>query len=201
DNIPGVPGVGVKTATKLLKEYGTVANVYENLDKISGKKLKGNLTTYKEDAFMSRDLATINQTSPIEIALNDLSYEGYEYSDIHSEIGGEKPEEEFAAFEYELLDTITEDVLTDTAALQLEMVSENYHDAKIEAIGLTNENGSFVFETEKALTSELFINWLKDHTKKKFMYDAKALKVALLHRGIQIKGIAFDLQLAAYLLN
>lgn len=217
DNIPGVPGVGVKTATKLLKEYGTVANVYENLDKISGKKLKENLTTYKEDAFMSRDLATINQTSPIEIALNDLSYEGYEYSDIHelfselefrqlldrihSEIGGEKPEEEFAAFEYELLDTITEDVLTDTAALQLEMVSENYHDAKIEAIGLTNENGSFVFETEKALTSELFINWLKDHTKKKFMYDAKALKVALLHRGIQIKGIAFDLQLAAYLLN
>src|SRR5699024_2805789 len=90
--------------------------------------------------------------------------------------------------------TITEDVLTDTAALQLEMVSENYHDAKIEAIGLTNENGSFVFETEKALTSELFINWLKDHTKKKFMYDAKALKVALLHRGIQI-------QLAAYLLK
>src|SRR5699024_4745269 len=83
DNIPGVPGVGVKTATKLLKEYGTVANVYENLDKISGKKLKENLTTYKEDAFMSRDLATINQTSPIEIALNDLSYEGYEYSDIH----------------------------------------------------------------------------------------------------------------------
>lgn len=217
DNIPGVPGVGVKTATKLLKEYGTVANVYENLDKISGKKLKENLTTYKEDAFMSRDLATINQTSPIEIALNDLSYEGYEYSDIHelfselefrqlldrihSEIGGEKPEEEFAAFEYELPDTITEDVLTDTAALQLEMVSENYHNAKIEAIGLTNENGSFVFETEKALTSELFINWLKDHTKKKFMYDAKALKVALLHRDIQIKGIAFDLQLAAYLLN
>src|SRR5699024_6201325 len=83
DKIPGVPWVSVKTATKLLKEYGTVANVYENLDKISGKKLKENLTTYKEDAFMSRDLATINQTSPIEIALNDLSYEGYEYSDIH----------------------------------------------------------------------------------------------------------------------
>src|SRR5699024_2602899 len=116
DNSPGVPGVGVKTATKLLKEYGTVANGYENLDKISGKKLKENLTTYKEDAFMSRNLATINQTSPIEIALNVLSYEGYEYSDIHelfselefrqlldrihSEIGGEKPEEEFAAFEY-----------------------------------------------------------------------------------------------------
>src|SRR5690625_2411463 len=216
DNIPGVPGVGIKTATKLLKEYDTVANVYENLDKISGKKLKENLTTYKEDAFMSRDLATINQTSPIEVALNDLSYEGYEYSDIHelfselefrqlldrihSEIGGEKPEEEFAAFEYELLDTITEDVLTDTAALQLEMVSENSYYAKIEAICLTNEHGSFVLETEKALTSEIFINWLKDRTKKKFMYDAKALKVALLHRGIQVRGITFDLHLSALLL-
>src|SRR5690625_5489349 len=76
DNIPGVPGVGIKTATKLLKEYKTLDNVYDNLEKISGKKLKENLATYKEDAFLSRDLATINQTSPIEITLNDLQYEG-----------------------------------------------------------------------------------------------------------------------------
>src|SRR5699024_1148657 len=84
DNIPGVPGIGIKTATKLLKEYGTLENVYENVDQISGKKLKENLTTYKEDAFMSQDLATINQTSPIDIAINDLQYEGYEYTDIHA---------------------------------------------------------------------------------------------------------------------
>src|SRR5690625_6185686 len=50
DNIPGVPGVGIKTATKLLKEYKTLENVYENLAQISGKKLNENLTTYKEDA-------------------------------------------------------------------------------------------------------------------------------------------------------
>src|SRR5690625_3572921 len=50
DNIPGVPGVGIKTATKLLKQYETVAKLYENLDEITAKKLKENLTTYKEDA-------------------------------------------------------------------------------------------------------------------------------------------------------
>src|SRR5699024_4156825 len=63
DNIPGVPGVGIKTATKLLKEHSTLENVYEHIDSIGGKKLKENLMTYKEDAFMSRDLATINVTS------------------------------------------------------------------------------------------------------------------------------------------
>lgn len=67
DNIPGVPGVGIKTATRLLKQYETLDNIYENIDKITAKKLKENLVTYKEDAFMSRDLATINQDSPITI--------------------------------------------------------------------------------------------------------------------------------------
>ena len=217
DNIPGVPGVGIKTATKLLKEYKTLDNVYDNLEKISGKKLKENLATYKEDAFLSRDLATINQTSPIEITLNDLQYEGYEYTDIHglfselgfrqlldrihSEKGVEIPEEELEAFEYEVINELSDDFFTGKEALQLEMITENYHDATIEAIGITNEHGSYVIETEKALDSTAFVNWIENDEKKKYVYDGKALKVALLHRGIYLKGITFDLQLAAYLLN
>ncbi|MDU2658119.1 MAG: 5'-3' exonuclease H3TH domain-containing protein, partial [Clostridium perfringens] len=66
DNIPGVPGVGEKTAFKLIKEYGSVEAVLENIDNISGKKLKENLTEYSEQAIFSKKLATIMTNVPID---------------------------------------------------------------------------------------------------------------------------------------
>jgi len=216
DNIPGVPGIGIKTATKLLKQYKTLDNIYDNFDEIRGKKLKENLQKYKEDAFMSRDLATINQQTPITISLQDLDYEGYEYKNIydlftelefrslldrlHSEKGDE-PNIELEAFDYEVIDEIREDIFANKNALHVEMITENYHQATIEAIGIVNEHGNFAIKTEHALQSDEFIKWLQDETKEKYVFDAKAVKVAFLHRGITLKGITFDLQLAAYLIN
>src|SRR5699024_12336948 len=71
DNIPGVAGVGEKTAIKLLKQFSTVENVYDHLDEVSGKKLKEKLENSKDDALMSKTLATINCDSPIEVSLED----------------------------------------------------------------------------------------------------------------------------------
>lgn len=65
DNIPGVVGVGEKTALKLLHQFETVEGVYENIDQVSGKKLKEKLENSKADALMSKKLATINRESPI----------------------------------------------------------------------------------------------------------------------------------------
>ena len=62
DNIPGVPGVGEKTALKLITEYGNLESVYDHIEDISGKKLKERLVENKELAFLSRELATIKQT-------------------------------------------------------------------------------------------------------------------------------------------
>src|SRR5690606_1463698 len=76
DNIPGVPGVGEKTALKLLKEYGSVENVYKSIDAITAKKLKENLTDNEEQAYMSKVLATIEVNAPIKVTIDDLSYEG-----------------------------------------------------------------------------------------------------------------------------
>ncbi|MDT4037609.1 5'-3' exonuclease H3TH domain-containing protein, partial [Staphylococcus hominis] len=67
DNIPGVAGVGEKTAIKLLNQFDSVEGVYENIDKVSGKKLKEKLELSHEDALMSKELATINRYSPIEV--------------------------------------------------------------------------------------------------------------------------------------
>src|SRR5699024_6860793 len=74
DNIPGVPGVGEKTAVKLLKEYDSVENVLDNLDNITGKKLNENLTNNKETALMSKALATIYRDMTYDFDLEDLKF-------------------------------------------------------------------------------------------------------------------------------
>ncbi|MCX7878260.1 MAG: DNA polymerase I [Ignavibacteria bacterium] len=74
DNIPGVPGVGEKTASQLIKEFGSLDNLYRNIDKITKPKLKENLTNYKNDAYLSKKLVTINTSIPLELDLNNLTY-------------------------------------------------------------------------------------------------------------------------------
>ena len=69
DNIPGVPGVGPKTAMKLIKEYGNVETVLENIEKVSGKSLKTKLTDNKESALLSKQLATICTEAPVDTAV------------------------------------------------------------------------------------------------------------------------------------
>src|SRR5690625_3551414 len=215
DNIPGVPGVGIKTATRLLKKYGTLENIYEHIDEISGKKLKENLLKHKEDAFMSRELATIDTDSPITVALDDIEYEGYTYDDIYTlfselefrslleRIGAEDDSEvkELEKFSFDIKEEVTSEMLTEKAAFHLEMLDENYHEANIEAVCIVNDHGHFVMEPEKALKDEKLIQWLEDETKEKYVFDLKATKVALLHRGINVRGLTFDLMLAAYLIN
>ncbi len=71
DNIPGVPGIGEKTALKLIKEFGSLEGIYENLSKLPPKR-RESLEKFKEQAFLSRELATIKRDVPIEINLEDL---------------------------------------------------------------------------------------------------------------------------------
>ncbi|MCX7833030.1 MAG: DNA polymerase I [Ignavibacteria bacterium] len=72
DNIPGVRGVGEKTAVALIQEFGSIENLYANIDKISKEKLKETLLKYKDDALLSKKLVTINTDVPLEISYHDL---------------------------------------------------------------------------------------------------------------------------------
>ena len=81
DNIPGVPGIGEKTAFKLIKEYGSIENVLMNIDNIKGNKIKENLRQYSDQAIFSKKLATIVTDVPIEINLDDIkSKDNYDES-------------------------------------------------------------------------------------------------------------------------
>lgn len=213
DNIPGVPGVGVKRATNLLKEYQTLDNIYDNLDKITAKKLNENLTNHKEDAYLSYDLATIKRDSPIEISLEDLNYSGYEddevielfqtleFRSLIERMGGEQKIEEEVNVPFDIIEEVTKDILVSGSILNVEMIDENYHEANIEAISLVNETGNYVIHTEDALNSQIFIDWLEDESKEKSIFDVKATTVALLNHNIHLKGVNFDLLLAAYVID
>ncbi len=72
DNIPGVPGIGDKTASKLIVEFGSLEGVLKNISKIKGDKLKENLETYKDQARLSRELAEIDTQVPIDVSVEKL---------------------------------------------------------------------------------------------------------------------------------
>ncbi|WP_036688096.1 DNA polymerase I [Paucisalibacillus globulus] len=217
DNIPGVPGVGEKTATKLLKEYKTLDNIYAHLEEISGKKLKENLTNHKDDAYMSKELATINCESPIEVSIDDLSYEGYTsqgvtnifkdlgFQSLLNRVGAEEVveeiQEELEEIEFKIVDQVSSDMFTGEEALIIEMLSDSYHTAPIEGIGVANREKAYFIPTEVAIGSEEFRKWAEDPTNKKVVFDAKQSVVSLLKKGIHLQGITFDTLLASYLLD
>jgi DNA polymerase-1 len=77
DNIPGIPGIGAKTAVKLLKEYGDVENLIANMDKLKGKQ-KENVENYSEQGLLSKKLATIIVDVPIDFDEKSLEYNGFD---------------------------------------------------------------------------------------------------------------------------
>lgn len=214
DHIPGVPGIGEKTALKLLKEYGTVENVLASIEHLSGKKLRENLQMYREQALLSKQLATIHRDVPLTLSLDELAWESYDservaalfqelgFISLMDKIG--QPSHEKASLtniSFETVQTIDEQMLTKESALVVEVIDVNYHRAPILGFALVNERGHFFIPTDVALASSVFKTWLEDEQCKKSVFDAKRAIVALKWNGIELKGIDFDLLLAAYLLN
>src|SRR5690625_20451 len=219
DNIPGVTGVGDKTAIKLLDQYDTMENLYENIDEMNKSKRKENLINEKDIAFLSKQLAQIDIEAPIEVSADELDYPGkniekliafYKEMDFKSHLErldtgeymetlGERPEDK--EVEYEVVEDISEDMFADHTAIYLEMLEENYHQADIEAIAWGNDEKVYVTTIDQALASEAFKNYIEDENKHKITYDLKAYYVALQKRGLQLRGVDFDAVLASYLLT
>ena len=216
DNIPGVPGVGEKTAIKLLKEFESVEKVLDSIDQVRGKKLKENLTTYKEQAIMSKKLATIFREAPIEVGVDETSFTGPDHEQVvnlYKELGFQSlleklddsftvdEEETLTDIQYEMVENVTADLLKQDSAFYVEIIEDNYHYAPILGFAISNEAGNFYIPVDMAKESAEFQSWLEDETKRKHVYDGKRTIVALKKLGIEIQGIEFDLLLASYLLN
>jgi DNA polymerase I len=216
DNIPGVPGVGEKTAIKLLKEFSTLEKLLQSIDQVSGNKLKEKLEEFKEQAVMSKELATIERHAPVEVELESIHYEGYtreKLVPLFKELGfntlldklGEDAtlhtEQELEEIEYEIPAEITDELFADNNYFYVELLDDNYHYADIIGFSVVNEKGRYYLPTEQALMSEAFKSWAEDETKKKTVYDAKRSEVSLRRQDIHLKGADFDILMASYLIN
>jgi DNA polymerase-1 len=146
DNIPGVPGIGEKTAFKLIKEYKSIENVFENIDNIKGKKLKENLEKYMQQAIFSKKLASIVTNVPIDIDMESIkSSEDYDFIEL---------KKLFENLEFKrLLDKIPgfEDNRQGTAEVELD----------IEDIGSITEMKKFVeyIQNNKTQHEKMYINF------------------------------------------
>ncbi|PWA05457.1 DNA polymerase I [Pueribacillus theae] len=217
DNIPGVPGVGEKTALKLLKQFGSLETILNSIDEISGKKIKETLENNHDLALLSKELVTIDRNSPIEVSLNDVSYGNYdqesvvrlftdlEFKSLLDRFEHEESEEAESDSKIDIsFETVTElssNMLKGETALIVEVMEENYHQAEIQGIAIVNETGKYFMTAEDACKSAEFKQWLNDETKKKITFDKKRAEVALGWQNIEIKGFSFDVLIASYLLN
>ncbi|MCQ6278342.1 DNA polymerase I [Bacillus sp. EB600] len=216
DNIPGVPGIGEKTAIKLLKEFSTLENLLSSIDQVNGAKLKEKLEKFKDQAIMSKQLATIDREAPVEVNLDQIGYEGFDKDKvvtIYKELGfqtlldklGEEgsvtEQDELEEIDFVIPNEITSELFAEDNYFYVEILDDNYHYGDIIGLSLVNEKGYFFLPAEKAQTSSAFKQWAEDETKKKVVYDAKRSEVSLKRWDIHLKGVTFDTLIAFYIID
>lgn len=227
DNIPGIPGVGEKTALKMLHEFGTVEEVLANTASLKGK-MKEKVEEHAKDALMSKELATIFREVPMETEWDTFRYDGFDgqalaamfrklefksllekmdFGTVDLEAEGQTVESLEAVVVGE--DNVGELVgkLSDSAVIHVEAVGENPHQAVNVGVvwftqdGETNTSYYVPIELLQGEAGEPLRAWLSDESKKKKTFDLHRSLLALAWQGIELKGVDFDVLLAAYLLD
>ena len=215
DNLPGIPGVGEKTAIKLLKRFGSLEELLKRTDELKGKQ-KENVENNKELARLCKEMATIKTDMDNLPCINSLT---------PSEVNLEGLREFFAEMEFNsFLKTLSVsnvksvpkiqaavEIITDISilnakefsdcVLHIEIFEANYHQSTIVGFAVVSETSAYYVPFEVASKSSEFIAFLASPEIKKEMFDAKRAIVALRWAGLKLTGIASDLLLKAYVLN
>ena len=202
DNIPGVKGIGEKTALKLLHDYKTLNGVYDNLDKLT-PKMREKLENDKDNAYMSYDLATIYKEVPMEISIPDIKLknknsdklnEMYKELEFYSFLKKEEKKVD-NNIEVKIIENTSEINIQKDSAYYLEILGTNYHSSKILGMAIYNEDNSFYIPFEILEKKHDFLDKLK------YTYDYKKNYVALKKHNINILNTNFDTMIAGYLLE
>ena len=221
DNIPGIPGVGEKTAIKLLTEYETVENVLENIDNISGKKLKERLTEGKEDAILSKKLATIFTDVPVDNKIEDLTFkenrekkkelfEKLEFVSflrkLSQENSVEDPSETETGEERIKKDLEIQIADKDTkldfknSSLHIECYTEDYQNSDVLGVSVYVGDTAYIFSEENFFDNKYAIDYLKSQ-EEKTVYDIKKIIYIAKKNNKEINGDIFDIKIANYLID
>jgi len=224
DNIPGVPGIGEKTAMSLISRFGALENLYEKLDEVTPPRIRDLLVQHREVAFQSRDLARIVVDLPLDIDFEACRYQAYQ--DLDEERRA-KAMTTIHTFEFKSLlgryeagssgpgtnapeaETPTEQVFELQQASDAVEVKQwlQAHCAPQESVALLldAEQGAVLACGEAALYLAGDIaqlrEWIEDVDHPKIVHDAKAVKLALALRDLELRGVVADTMLMGYLLD
>lgn len=200
DNIPGVKGIGEKTALKLLQEYKSLENLYDNIDNIKGKT-KEKLVEDKEMAFISKKIATIYKDVPLNIVLEDLKYEKnvtpelldlFKDLEFFSFLKNMEIKKETKTLKYSSISTINNISLDKDISIDVMLDNENYHLAKLVSMSISDSKNNYIVNKDDILN---VLNEIKDYNIT--TYDAKKI---IVNTGIKINCVN-DIMISAYLLN
>lgn len=205
DNIPGVKGIGEKTALKLLADYETVDNVYAHIDELKGK-LKEKLENDKDNAFMSKELATIKVDCALPFDINTLAFVGFKESseafyrkyEMASFIKQKEQTHVVKQCEQAIVTTVSKDMYQDNNVLWVDVDNEHYIHAQVYGIALHNGEKMEYIRIEDAYQDSDLLTYLQSDNAK-VCYDAKNYYHALHKVEIASSDIAFDVMIAAFL--
>jgi len=210
DNIPGIPGVGEKTALKLLHEFGDIESILKNLNELKGK-LKERLEKHGKEALRWRELAEIKTDAELDLSLSDLEQkspdqaaliEFLERMEFHSLIQRfETKKQDVPPLKIVRKSKSVGELLRGHVFLALETFGSNYHNAKKLGFAIISDAGHFFVPYETAVASKAMQDFLRDPSRKKSTFDYKKLLVCLKQDDLDVDGVVFDLLLAAYVLN
>ncbi|HEL0016476.1 DNA polymerase I [Streptococcus equi] len=210
DNIPGVTKIGEKTGLKLLHEYGSLEGIYQHVDSFKPSKMKENLLHDKEQAFLSKTLATINTSAPIAIGLEDIVYQGpdldrlsqfydeMDFVQLKNALASQLPQEPVAEIAYQEVTDIRADMFSDDTVFYFEALRDNYHREELIGFAWGNQEQIYASADISLLTTELFKKVLEQPIA---TYDFKRSKVLLSHLGLDLPAASYDARLANYLLS
>lgn len=218
DNYPGVTKIGEKTAIKLVKQFGSVENLYDHIDDLKKSKMKEHLVEDEEIARQCKTLATILQDAPLEISLDDIAYRGeqteklvafYQQMGFKSflakmDLAPEEGADDSAPVKYTELtadNLAAVDQLKDELSFYLEMPDANYHTSPFAGFVIGDGTTWLVSRDTELLKQDPLKKLLESSAVAKNVFNAKAQIVGLHRLRIDLRNVDFDFLLASYLLN
>jgi DNA polymerase I len=229
DNIPGVPGIGTKTAVSLIKTYGNIDHLYENVDSLTRKKQKENLIKFKDQAYLSRRLAKIDRQAPVEFipASFQLSTtDNDKLSRLFKALEFRQLQQNYPALSdlrgknYQCVQDLRSlkdlvILLNKSKRLAIDTETTSQNPMKAELVGLSfsvrpgeafyipcgHKSKDEPLQLKKELILEQLRPVLENQNIKKIGQNIKYDWLVLNRHGIFLKGVSFDTMVASYLIN
>ena len=214
DNLPGIPGIGDKTAVKLINEYGSFDAIIENAPNIKGK-ISEYIINNQEIGRISRDLAIIKTDIELPYKCEDTIYQGYDFTKL-TEFCQKYGLKQFISkvspkwkqknvleedIEVERVNTLEGIELTNDIGIALDFESDDYTNAAIFGVAFTIQNKNYYMSIDDLKNDKIALEVITNPKYEKYCFDYKAIKVALANENIEINGLKFDLLIASYLID